>query len=202
MEVTELIVDPKKDRISVYFNDEYFFWLTNKEIKKLDIKEEQELSLERINSIIDNIVYKKAKSKALNYIKYCDRTEQDVCLKLKKEGFIDLVIQKVIFFCKDYHIIDDYRYATNYLNAKKEKKSLYQIKYELKNKGVSDSIISDVLKDIEVNEEEIIKTLIHKKTKNHTSNKESIQKLYYYLVRKGFNPSLVMKIIKENEQNK
>ncbi|MFP4697484.1 MAG: regulatory protein RecX [Eubacteriales bacterium] len=201
MKVTQL-VDTTKNKVKVYLNDEYYFWLTKKEVKKLGLIEGQTIPTARLNNIIENIVFKKAKSKALSLLKYCDRTEEELKLKLKKEEYADEIINKVIDFLFEYNFVNDYRYAENYIENKKHKRSKKQITHTLMQKGIKREIVDQIFEKVTINEEEVLINLIEKK---YFTRKEeydnNIQKLYQYFVRKGFNPTLVMKIIKSFQQN-
>jgi regulatory protein len=198
MEVTQLIVDTTKKRIKVYLNDEYIFWLSKKEIEKFDLKVGQVLSTEKVNNILENIVLKKAKSKALSLLKYSDRTEYEMRKKLELEGYLEDIIERVIVYLKEYNYIDDYRYACQYIDIKKANKSPYQLKVTLLQKGVEKDVLDLALETTEVGEEEILRKLLVKKSKiKSTKGKDNVQRLYQFFVRKGFDPALVMKVIKE-----
>ncbi|TCK97960.1 regulatory protein [Natranaerovirga hydrolytica] len=195
MKVTKLLKDNNKNKIAVYIDDDYYFWLTQKEIDKLELEEDAEISYGRITSIIDNIVFKKAKSKAMNLLKYCDRTEYEIKNKLAQNGYIDSVIENVIFFLKEYNYVDDYKYACNYVNYH-QNKSILQLKGLLLKKGIDKTLIHEALEHMEVKEEDIIHNIIVKKSRNYDFNKrEDVQKMYYHLIRKGFNaPTVINKI--------
>lgn len=200
MQVTE-ILEISRNRIEIYFDEEYMFWLSKKEIKKLDLSIGKEIQTERFNNIIESIIVKKAKSKALSYLKYSDKTEKELIEKLKKEGYIDYVIEKVIEKLKDYGYINNYKYAYNYILNKKNSKSIYQITQILLNKGIEKYVIKDIINEMDIDEEQVIRKLIYKKIFNIKMNNNNKQKLYYRLIKKGFNPTIVMRVIKEFQEN-
>lgn len=202
MEVTRLTVDTTKKKVNVYLNDSYVFWLSTKEINKLDLKVGQEITSERLNNIMENIVLKRAKSKALSLLKYSDRTESEMKEKLEREGYLEELRDKVIDFLKEYNYINDFRYACHYIDMKKESKSPMQIKYSLKKKGIDEDVLHRALNEVAISEEQVLSELVQKRMRiKRNDSKENRQRLYHYFVRKGFNPTLVMKLIKEYEQN-
>ncbi len=183
-------------KTKVYIDDEYCFLLTNKQIYYFTISVNNEISQEQYE-IIYSSVLKSAKIKALNILKRMDRTESELRQKLNNNGYSNNIVDKTIEYINNYHYIDDYRYAKNYFEYKRNNKSTRAICMELTNKGVSKEIISSILETDSISDIDAIRKIINKKTKNVeylTQNEK--QKLYTSLIRKGFNSSLISKELK------
>ena len=96
---------------------------------------------------MDRTDYKQALNKALVFINYKDRTCHEVREKLSKEDYQEDIIEEVIgFLCND-GFLNDRRYAEYYVVCYENRRSRYRIKTELRFKGISDDIISEVLLD-------------------------------------------------------
>lgn len=96
---------------------------------------------------MDRTDYKQALNKALVFINYKDRTCHEVREKLSKEDYQEDIIEEVIgFLCND-GFLNDRRYAEYYVVCYENRRSRYRIKTELRSKGISDDIISEVLLD-------------------------------------------------------
>lgn len=195
MFITETI-QTSKNKVEIFIDGKYYFWLTDKEVNKLKIEKNMEISNERINNIIESIVVRRAKSKALSILKKQDRTQEEVRNKLKKDGYTSDVIDKAIEYLVELDYINDYRYVENYIESKKNKKSIIQIKNILKQKGINNQVIEVIIDDNYINEYKVLERLIEKKLINmniEKLDKEQYQKLYYHFVRKGFNTTDVIK---------
>lgn len=130
----------------------------------------------------------KAREKALSLLADMDRTERQLFDRLKKAGFSDEVIEDTILYAKGYGFINDDRYAENYFEYYKDKRSKRRIEMDLRKKGLSSDTI-DRAKELfgEYDERPLIVRMGRKK---YASLKEDDprrrQKLMTYLSGKGF----------------
>ena len=125
-----------------------------------------------------------AKQKAIKYIGISKKTEFEVRNKLKNLGASSLVIAEVIEYIKELSYIDDVAYSKSFIKTceREGKKSIYEIKLKLLQKGIKEYIIDENLEylyDIDY-EEEVIDRL--SKTKFLGKDDEKIK----YLCKKGF----------------
>lgn len=202
MVITKIEPFHKKDTYKIEIDYDYAFWLYKSEIKKYSLEEGHEISNTLYHELLFDLVLCRAKQKALNLLKYMDRTEKELCEKLKMAGYNQIIINQVITYIYQYHYLDDQRYARQYISDKKGKKSIKQIKIELKKKGISDDILQDVLEG--QNDREAIETAISKKIKNRNNiSIEEKYKIAAYLYRKGFQMDEIWKhlnLIKQSER--
>jgi regulatory protein len=183
----------EKGKVKVYIDGEYHFSLYLKDIKTYHIEEGISISKEIYQDIVKSVLYR-AKQKAMSILKYMDRTEQELKFKLKKADYSDEIIHAAIDYVKSYHYLDDERYAKNYIDYRKSSKSKRQLEMELMNKGISKRIIEQVIEEDYSGEEDAIKKVIFKKTKNNDiQSKEDKLKLANYLYNKGFSMDLIKK---------
>ena len=128
---------------------------------------------------------KKAKHRALYLLERMDRTEYELRQKLKQDYEAD-VVDEAIEYVKQYHYIDDERYARNYIVSKSQVKSRRQIEQELLlKKGISKDIILDAFSQADVQDELfLIRRWMEKKKLNpETANREELQKFYLFMMR-------------------
>ena len=111
------IQQQKKDpsKYNIYIDGEYAFALVMADIAYFKLKEDFPIDEEKYKFIINETVYIKAQSRALDFLGYKMRTEKEVRRKLQDEGYIDDVIERVIEFMKKYGYIDDLKYAQSYI---------------------------------------------------------------------------------------
>ena len=119
--------------------------------------------------------------------------------KLQSDGYPDDVTRDVMTFLSEYHFVDDSAYTENYIHVNKGRKSPRQIAYELQQKGVDKSRISQMMEENPIDEEETVRALLKKKTGGQIPQdwKEK-QKLAAFLGRKGFSFDVIQKALREN----
>lgn len=140
---------------------------------------------------------KKAKLKAMSILKYRDRTEKELRMKLKQAGFLESVIDAAVEYVISFHYIDDERYTASYIRYKKDLKSIRQMQMELVEKGIPKDMFNRVIEDQQVSEEEAVRRAIKKRTEDvDTLPQELKQKLIASLYRKGFSQEEIKRQIK------
>ena len=137
-------------------------------------------------------------NKALRFLSFRPRSEKEVVDNLKKtfrrgsepsEAAIELIIKKL----KDYKFLDDLEFAKMWVQDRSllKLKPLRVIKFELKQKGITEEIIEQVLSDSkeEKGDLEKAKKIIDKKISKYKGlEKQKIrEKLGLYLASKGFD---------------
>lgn len=187
-------IDKKKYKI--YIDQEYAFLLYSSDIKKNKLEVGEEISQQLYEEIIEDTVFRRAKQKALAILKFMDRTEKELELKLRQADYTDDIINRTIAYVKDYKYIDDERYTSYYIRSKKDLKSKRQIEMELYRKGIDKSMIDRVLEEEFDGDESAIKKAIAKKTSNiEELTYEEKQKIAASLYRKGFRSEDIRKYL-------
>lgn len=131
---------------------------------------------------------KESRKKAMYLLQKQDRTEFQLRDKLKQNGFGEADIEDAINYVKDFHYLDDERFAQNYIRYGSENKSRQKLKLALLQKGVSSDIIDIALEEeYNGNELEQIRYLLSKKSFSpENTTPEERQKIISSLYRKGF----------------
>lgn len=196
----------KKTAYRIYIDYEYAFLLYKQDIKEYQIKIQTKITLELYDRIIEDTVYRRAKQKAMAILKHMDRTEKELYNKLEEAYYTDTIIERTIEYLKDYHYIDDERYASNYIRTRKNTISKLSIRTKLNQKGINKDILEKII-NIEYDREasdtdpEImaINKAILKKHKDITLlTQEEKQKLIASLYRKGFDLDNIFICMKNN----
>ncbi len=131
---------------------------------------------------------KRAKHRALYLLERMDRTEQELQQKLAQNYEPDIV-EEALAYVKEYHYIDDMRYAKNYIAWKSQTKSRRLIEQELVlKKGVAKDIVRQAFEESETQDECLLIRRWMEKKKFHpgTATREEQQKFYSFLMRRGF----------------
>jgi regulatory protein len=199
MKITEI----KKQKTSqegynIFIEGEFCFSASSEDILKFSLKEGVELSKAELEHIINLCESNKAYNYALNLLSIKDYTISEIERKLLQKSFSESTIKHVINKLKEYGFVNDERYAIKYinnsLNIKKygEKKILYN----LKSKGIDDSIIrkSSIDNDVQFNNAYNLSLKKIKSLKGKTNIKE---KLFRYLLSKGYTYDLTISVIEK-----
>ncbi|MBQ8185003.1 MAG: regulatory protein RecX [Lachnospiraceae bacterium] len=140
---------------------------------------------------------KKAKHRALYLLERMDRTESELRQKLAQNYEPD-VVEEALDYVKQYHYIDDLRYARNYIASKSQVKSKRQIEQELLlKKGVSKEIVEAAFAETEIQDERLLirRWMEKKRIDPDTAPREELQKFYLFLMRRGFRSEDVRNVL-------
>ena len=187
-----------KRKVIVMMDTGERFPLYKGEIKSLSIEEGMEIKESTIWEI-NEILKKRCKERVLYILERTDKTEQEIRKKLKSSYYSDEMIDITVDFLKKYDYINDYRYASNYINQKKDSKSRRQMEYEMTMRGISRDIISNIFESQEFDSRKTIeKILKNRKYDFQSTSKEQRDKQVQYLLRKGFLYEDIIAVIKES----
>ena len=180
-------------RYSIFIDNEFAFGIDEIDLLYYKLKENEPLENEKYSYILNKLLLKRAKDKALKYLGYKMRSKKQVIKKLEEYDFPPDVIEKVIKILEKYNYINDEDFAKAFIKDKINLKGygVFKISYDLKMLGIDEQIFKPYLYDKGfVNEEEKAQTLLLKKLKGvdikNLDYKEK-QKLYAYLARRGFS---------------
>lgn len=186
-------------RYSIFIDNEFAFGIDEIDLLYYKLKENEPLDNEKYEYILNKLLLKRAKDKALKYLGYKMRSKNQVIKKLQEYEFPSNVIDKVIRVLEKYNYINDEDFAKAFIKDKLNLKGhgVFKISYDLKMLGVDEEIFKKYLYDDEfINEEEKAKDLLLKKLGN--KNIEDLgykekQKIYAYLARRGFSYDSIKK---------
>lgn len=195
MTVTE-IVSLNKRKSKVILDEGFTLVLFQGELRRYRIKEGQELSEEVYKEIIEEVLSKRAREQALRMLEMSDKTETQIRQKLKREFFPEEVVELVVTFLYEHSFLNDEKYARRYVEISGTRKSRRQIQYDLSQKGVDKQVISDLLDELPVEEEEQIRQYIRKKGVAPASlDRKERSKLLAALGRRGFSFEVVNRVL-------
>ncbi|MCD7819657.1 MAG: regulatory protein RecX [Lachnospiraceae bacterium] len=189
-------------RYLVCLDDGLQFPLYRKEITELDLCEGEYVSAETLSQILHELLPKRARLRALHLLEKMDRTEYQLREKLRLSAYPEEIIEDAVSYVKRCHYIDDLRYARNYVESHISEKSIRQLENEMYTKGIPRELISQVLSESELPDEEaqIRKLLAKKHYDPLCSDQKERQKIYAFLMRRGYNMSAIMHVLNCEEE--
>jgi regulatory protein len=194
--ITSLTVQKRNpNRVNVYLDGEFAFGLARVVAAWLSVG--QELDQEKIARLQAEDGLEVAHQKALNYLSYRSRSEAEVRTHLARANIIPEIIEQVIERLKRSGLLDDERFAENWIDNRSEfhPRSRRALIYELKQKGVPENTISTAVEGLD--EENMAYLAAQKKAKKSQTLdwSEFRQKMYAYLARRGFSYEISSQVV-------
>ena len=181
------IIPNGKTRSKVLFEEGLALMLYNSELQKFCIREGSDVSEETYRKVILPMLAKRAKERLVFILKSSDKPEAELRRKLKEGCYPEETIEEAITWAKSKHYVDDTRYVETYLRYHAEGKSRKKLMYDLQAKGLDRNLITNMLDEMEVDEDSQIEAELAKRHYTHDMDSKEKQKIIAALTRKGYS---------------
>ncbi len=173
------------------------FLLYKKEIRRFELAEDEELSEEKYQILLEEVFFPRAKQRAMHLLERMDRSEAGLRLKLKESGYPEEAVDVAIEYVRSYHYIDDERLARSYIRFYQESRSKMRITQDLMKKGIAKDVIQRCIEEECANAEvDLIRELLEKKHfDNDNCTREERAKMYRFLMGRGFRSGDISKAL-------
>jgi regulatory protein len=194
MRVTQ-IIDMDKQRSRIFIDGEFAFVLYKGELREYHICEGCEISDELYSEIMNVVLIKRCRLRAMNLLQKRDYTTKGLTDKLREGLYPQQVIDDAIKYVQSYRYLDDERYARNYISYQMDKRSRNRIIQDLSTKGIDRDMIMSLIEELyledgsEAELDQIRRLLIKKKYDPENCDFKESQKIIAFLMRKGFSLS-------------
>ncbi|MDO4474672.1 MAG: regulatory protein RecX [Eubacteriales bacterium] len=191
-------------KFKVYLDGQFAFVLKKSELFRYRIKENEQLSECDYEEIRNEIIKKRAKLRALQLLTDMDRTKDQLCKKLRDDGYQEDIIDETIGYVESFGYVNDFNFAKNFIESKKNKKSKKEMYSLLKAKGLSSEMIENAMEECYSNEDTVqaIEQFLRKKRfRPENMSEKELQKIYSALARKGFHYEDIRHVIQVSEWN-
>ncbi len=183
----------RQNRVSVFIDNKFAFGMTEVDALFYHIKEGEQISPERYNYILNELIYVKARDKAIKLLGFSARTEKELMKRLSTD-YSPEICERVIEMLKGYGYINDRDYAVSYINDSFKYKGWgkRRILSNLKAKGIKEEEAFNALDEADLNEEEKAFELLKKRLKgNSTPDSKEKAKYYRFLLGRGFSYDVI-----------
>lgn len=186
--ITALKLQKKnKERVNVYLDGRYAFSLVAIEAAKL--KRGQLLSDQEIEDLLERDSFQKAYSRVLRFLSYRPRSEAEVRRYLQGKKVPPTIETEVVEHLTAAGLLDDRDFARYWVENRESfnPRGRHALRYELRQKGLSEEIIALALEDID-EEESAYRALISRARRMSPLDRGSFRKkLGSFLRRRGFS---------------
>lgn len=198
----------EKGRVHISFETGITVSLYRSEIRSLSLQEQRLLLTEEAylpwtvyQKILTEIVGLRAKKRAMFLLEKMDRTEKQLCDKLMQNGYPEECVTAAVDYVKQYHYIDDLRYAKQYVRYQQQKKSRQRLKMDLMQKGVAKDVIEQALEEEFASDERAkIEELLKKRHYDYAcTDRREQQRTYQFLMRRGYRSGDILAVLKAGE---
>lgn len=177
-----------KKRVNIFFDGEFAFGISRIVAAWLQVG--QNLTDEQISKLISEDQDEIAYQRAIKLITYRDRSIAEIRQSLHQKQIPEEIIENVINRLGENGLLDDKRFANLWIENRNEfrPRSHRMLTLELRKKGISEDIISQVLENTTADEE-----LAHKAAQKQIRRymtlewQEFRRKLGSFLARRGFS---------------
>ena len=176
----------KKDRYSVFVDEEYSFSLSESALLESGIHNGQELGDKQVGEFKKLSADDKIRIQTLRYVAMRARTKWEVEFYLQKKGASPPLVSTLLNMLSNVGLIDDLAYAKTFIKDRNllRPTSALKIKYELRKKRIDDKVIREAFDEEGGTEADALKAMIEKKRRQ--TKYQDDQKLMQYLARQGF----------------
>ncbi len=177
--------------MNVYLDGRYAFGLAAIEAARL--RRGQVLSNEDIEKLKERDSFEKAHDRALHFLSYRPRSEAEVRRYLRGKAVSPVIEEEVIEHLTRAKLLDDLAFARYWVENRKSfnPRGLRMLRYELRQKGLSDEIIAQALADLDEEESAYWTALRRGRRLAHLDQVSFRQKLSAHLLRRGFPYEIV-----------
>jgi regulatory protein len=176
-----------KERVNVYLDGRYTFSLTAIEAAKL--RRGQFLSDQEIEHLLERDSFQKTYDRALQFLSYRPRSEAEMRRYLQGKRVSPAIEAEVVERLTSSGLLDDQAFASYWVENRESFKprGRHALRYELRQKGLSEEIIALALEDID-EEDSAYRALINRARRIAPLDRGAFRKkLGSFLRRRGFS---------------
>jgi len=183
----------RKKRVNVFLDNRFAFSLEAEVVIKEGLQVGQELSASQIEALTRLNHFHGCLNAATHYLGYRPRSEFEVKERLQHRGFDDNTIEMVIAKLKEQGLVDDVAFAQFWKENRDSfsPRSQWLTKLELRQKGVTDDIIDQVIETIDDDDSAYRAALSKARHLPRADYPGFRRRLGEYLKRRGFSYGVI-----------
>jgi regulatory protein len=185
-----------RQRVNVYLDGEFAFGLAR--ILAAWLQVGQALSDEKIAQLKAADEREVAYQRAIQFLNYRPRTENEIRQNLQKHGIPETVVEDVVQRLERARLLDDKRFAEAWVENRVDlhPRSRRALAYELKLRGVDQQLIQQSLEQIDDDQAAYQAALRQSRKLQGLDWQAFRKKMYGYLARRGFDYETSAPVVK------
>ncbi len=204
MKVTQ-IEELSKNRSKVSLEGEFAFVLYKGELRLYHVREGEELAEKDYRAILEEVLPKRAKLRAMHLLQKREYTVEELRRKLRQGLYPDPVVEEALSYVASYRYTDDLRYAEDYITGHAERRSRRRIEQDLTARGIGRDTLERAWQSWErkggvLDERAQIRELLQKRSYDpDAADSKERQRTYAFLLRKGFSGEEIRRALRAAE---
>ena len=200
MKVTR-VEEMTKSRSRVYIDEEFAFVLYKGELRLYHIVPGEEIAPEDYETILRQVLPKRAKLRAMNLLKNREYTVKQLKGKLLEGGYPERVAQEALDYVAGFHYTDDLRYAVAFISGHESTRSRRRIEQDLLGRGIDRDTLEQAWLEWadqggRQDEQAMIKELLEKRGYDpQKADAKEKQRQGAFLMRRGFTGEQICKAL-------
>ncbi len=182
-----------KKRVNMFLDNRFAYSLEAEVVIQEGLHVGQELSPSQIEALTGSNHFYRCLNAAIHYLGYRPRSEFEIKERLRRRGFDDNTIESVIAKLREQGLVDDASFARFWQENRDSfsPRSQWLTKLELRQKGVTDDIIAQVIDAID-DDDSAYRAALSKAQRLSQVNYQSFRRrLGEYLKRRGFGYGVI-----------
>jgi len=183
----------QKKRVNVFLDNRFAFSLETEVVIREGLQVGQELSANQIEALAKSDHFHSCLNAATHFLGYRPRSEFEVRERLQRRGFDDNTVEVVIAKLKEQGLVDDVAFAQFWKENRDSfsPRSQWLTKLELRQKGVTDDIIDQVIETIDDDDNAYRAALSKARSLPRSDYRGFRRRLGEYLKRRGFGYGVI-----------
>lgn len=203
--IVTAVEELSKSKRKVYIDGEFAFVLYKGELRLYHICIGKEMENADYIEIMEKVLTKRARMRAMHLLTKKDYTEKQLSDKLKQGLYPQEVIQDALQYVAGFHYTDDLRFAVGYITDHVSSRSRLRIEQDLLQKGIKRDTLEQAWLEWENRggEQDEASMIINLIEKRGICWKQADQKerhrVYRYLLGKGFSGETIQKALRSED---
>jgi len=183
----------QKKRVNMFLDGRFACSLEAEVVIKEGLQVGQELSASQIEALARSNQFYRCLNTAIHYLGYRPRSEFEVKERLQRHGFSDNTIEAVIAKLREQGLIDDMAF-TQFWKENRDSfspRSRWLTRLELRQKGVTDDIINQIIETIDDYDSAYRAALSRARRLSRSDYQDFRRRLSEFLKRRGFDYGVI-----------
>jgi regulatory protein len=187
----------RKKQVNVFLDGKFAFSLDAEVVAQEKLQVEQVLSDEQVEMLIKTDNLKRCLNAAVHYLGYRPRSEPELRGRLRRRGFNDDSIETVVTRLKELSLVNDDAFARFWKENRESfsPRSQWLTRFELRQKGVAEEIIDQVVDTIDDEDSAYRAALKKSRSLSRTDYQSYRRRLGEHLKRRGFSYRVINNVI-------
>jgi regulatory protein len=202
--ITVLQFNKSKKRVSIFLDDSSSFVIDRQVVEDAGLRKGLDLSESQMKELMEADLSRRCLDAALRFLTYRPRSELEMKQRLRRRGFRDETISKILVRLREQNLINDAVFAQYWKDSRLSlnPKSRRLIKHELRRKGIYGEVADEATGDVDDSANAYKAGLKKARLMSSLGYEEFRRKLSNYLKWRGFSYGVISSVSERLWQEK